>query len=113
MVCHRKKRQKSTWKIYVLPRLLSKSQSGKVCHSLIHISPLIFGIFRLKSDIPMNFFFKLSRTLIFLCLLNFRHMELLNDFFISYFFRGCSGYFSNTFSFSPVDLVSWFFQNEQ
>ncbi len=57
MVCRRKKRQKSIWKIYVLPRLLSKSQSGKVCHSLIHISPLIFGIFRLKSDIPMKFFF--------------------------------------------------------
>jgi hypothetical protein len=38
-------------------------------------------------------------------------MEFLNDFFISYFFRG-SGYFSNIFSFSPVDPVSWFFQNE-
>jgi hypothetical protein len=37
-------------------------------------------------------------------------MEFFNDFFY-YFFRG-SGYFSNAFSFSPVDPVSWFFQNE-
>jgi hypothetical protein len=59
----------------------------------------------------MNFFFNFVSYIDLPMFVNLRHMEFLNDFFISYFFRG-SGYFSNIFSFSPVDPVSWFFQNE-